>query len=113
MLLNKVRISRRIHPAWIEQERIKEELKEHKISIGMGKWQYFYTNNEGCVGLIKISVPSVSSFLQFNKNQKIKFGMSWVWECHTLKGNYFEDARRYKSKKEAEEFIYNVMGGNI
>jgi hypothetical protein len=82
----KVKVKKRIHQGYLEWKKTKS------FPAVFGKYAYLYSFEDKLVSLIKL------------KNEK-----QVLWETYCLKGSLFEDTIRFKTKKEAEKFIYNLL----
>lgn len=65
------------------------------IPVYLGKYQYIYKNKKG-----KISLIEFSNLLQDGKT---------MWEIYCIEGGLFEDVERFKTKKEAEKRIRELL----
>ncbi len=80
---------------WTEFQSMPQELKDQLGGSILGRWQYFYENKNGKVGIVK---------LNFNLN----FYRDKLWNhCWEACGNL--ELRRFPTKKEAEKEIYKVL----
>jgi len=80
-----MKIEKKIHNRW------KNIIKIKGVAPLIGKYQYIYSNDKGQ----EISL--------------IDFRIKNCWEIYCLKGDLFIDNYEFKTKKEAEEKIINLL----
>jgi len=87
-----MKITKRIHPAYLEFEKA----KTHGLNVDniFGKYQYIYESEKGKISLIYL--PNY-------------FPNESFWEIFSIKGNLFEDVERFDTKKEAEKRIKELL----
>lgn len=102
-LANEIKIERRIHKGWIEWKNIHDELPEDsfmkKRSL-FGKYQYIYSSSKGEISLIKLNETVMG---------KSPLMRGDYWEILCFKGNLSIDNERFKTKKQAEQRIKELL----
>jgi hypothetical protein len=102
-----MKITKKIHKGWEEWLRfvnkkdqvVQDFLQKYPHKAGyFGKWQYIYESEKGMISLIKLL------------NYDFMTGKD-VWEIYELSANkLFEDVKRFRTKKEAEKRIRELLG---
>lgn len=94
-----INVYRRIHYGWKEWKNMSKELKDELTFTGkeslFGKWQYIYESKKGAISLVR-------GKFSINMNK-------YVWEIYCFEGELFNDVERFRTKKEAEERIFNLL----
>lgn len=101
-LEGKVRIRKVINKGY--KEWLEARKKGIKFRGVFSKWQYIYRNYSGHeISLVKISGELIISPLIPNRAPK------WYWEAMDL-SNENGGIRRFKTRKVAEEWIFDLLG---
>jgi len=66
------------------------ELEKSGYDSFIGKYHYFYSSPKGEISLIQLTREP-------------------AWEIYSLKGKLFQDVERFKTKKEAENRIKDLL----
>jgi len=85
--------TKKIHQGYIEWKNNKPENDSVKPSFG--KYHYFFSSKLGEISLVE---------LREDENKS-------TWEIKAIQGDLFDDVEKYKSKKEAEERIEELLTG--
>lgn len=88
-----MKIEKREHQLWKEWNEIKGEVP--KLRQIVDRWQYIYSTEKGEISLVKL-------LDYFEDGQDF-------WEIYCLKWDLFEDVERFKTKKEAEKRIKELL----
>lgn len=86
---NKIVVKRQINRLYKEFDKL------NTLPRPCGKYQYIYSSNKGEISLVRLADYIIES---------IDF-----WEIYCLKGDLFDDVERFKSKKEAERRIFELL----
>lgn len=89
-------VEKKIHLGY--QEWINAKAKGCNIRQCFGKYQYIYSSQKTKISLIQV----VSSF-----------GLELIWEIYCIEGDLFDDVERFKTKKEAEKRIKELLKPKI
>lgn len=93
--------TRVMHHMWKHMGRLPKELKEElyeKIPPILGKWYYYYENENGKVGLARI-----------NHGLRIQLGPNGTWRGHHYEACGHLEYERFRTKKQAEIAIYKAL----
>lgn len=82
-----------IHPVYSEWKRMKK--KGISIREMIGKYQYIFSSKKGEISLIELK--------DYLPSHKI------LWEIYCIKGNLFEDTKRFKTKEDAVKEIKKLL----
>lgn len=94
--------TRKMHNMWKEWSKVPKELRDEiyqKVPPILGKWYYYYENENGKIGLARINH---GLDFRWNKNGK------WIGHHYEACGHL--DFARFKTKKQAEIAIYKALG---
>jgi len=90
----RLKVEKREHLIWKEGA---HDILGHKI---VGRWQYIYTTDKGRISLVQLyGYPMGIGKMQWK---------SFVWEI--CGGGLTEDVERFRTKKEAEKRIRELLG---
>ena len=89
-----------MHHLWKEMARLPKKVRDEfnaKLPPMLGKWYYYYENKNGKVGLARIN-----------------HGLEFTLKNGKFLGHHYEacghlDFQRFRTKKQAEMAIYNVL----
>ena len=79
------------HRLWKQQQEMQK--KYHLIAFRVGKTQYFFESDKGCISMIKIH----------------SLDKGYDWEIYCMKGKLFEDVIRFKTEKSARKKIKELL----
>ncbi len=85
-------INKNIHNTWKEINAIRK--RGYKVRYPVGKYRYVYESKKGKISLVCL---------------KHYFGSKNVWEIFSLVGNLFDDVERFKTRKNAEKRIKELL----
>lgn len=94
--------TRKMHNMWKEWSRLPKKVREEinqKIPPILGKWYYYYENENGRVGLARI-----------NHGLDLSWSKDGRWKGHHYEACGHLDYARFKTKREAEIAIYEALG---
>jgi hypothetical protein len=84
-----------------EKKKLEEISKKNKYTwkyrpLGLGKYQYIFSSRKGMISLIELKdYISGTNAIQ--------------WEIYCLKGNLFEDVKRFATKEDAKDRIRQLL----
>ena len=93
--------TRIMHHVWKGMSKMPKELRDEfnkKLPPILGKWYYYYENENGKVGLARLNH---GMFLEPDKNGQ------WRGHCYEACGHM--DFKQFKTKKQAEIAIYKAL----
>ena len=80
---------------WKTEQLLAKRGKIPKVFVSMGKYQYTYTSPKGKISMIQLATP---------------YTKGWEWEIHAFENKkLFADCLRFKTKKEAEKRIEELL----
>jgi len=92
-------VEKREHLIWKEGA---HDILGHKI---VGRWQYIYTTDKGRISLVQLYGYPIRSFKGESYEDSWKH---FQWEI--CGGGLTEDVERFRTKKEAEKRIKELLG---
>lgn len=96
-------VRKRIHQGWIEYNRLPFNIRR-KMKCYFGMWHYTYSNERGDISLVQL----LNTFPNSMRYKNAKY----YWEAYS-NDKLFNDVVRFDTKKKAEKFICDTLGGQI
>ena len=90
-----MKVTRKIHYMWKVWEMLPKNIKKTLLGPVIGKWQFYYENKNGRIGLIKLN-------FNFYFNERTLWNHCWE-TCGQL------ELARFPTKKQAETAIYEAL----
>ena len=87
-----MKVEKRIHHSWVDNTKI----GKRRYPNTFGKYQYIYASEKGRISLVELLYTVTTSSEEH-------------WEIYCLEGDLFEDVERFKTKKQAETRIWELI----
>lgn len=96
-----------IHKGWEEWDKTRDKLKEFDSMLKekslFGKYQYIYSSPKGKISLINLNESLLG------RRREYQFESGDYWEIYCIEGKLFENVKRFRTKKQAEKIIREIL----